>query len=104
MQLDYETTIYSKGNTLNLDDKYLVANDGTFVFPEEEDIYDFLVREYWPDELANTDGLHEVMNKEFKVGAYSVFDEANCDWHWNECSVEKVLHEYGLDKGAVKNA
>lgn len=95
--IDYETTLDSKGNVLSLDDKYLVANDGTFVFPDKEDIYDFLVREYWPDELATTEGFKEVFNKEFKSGAVSEFDEANCDWNWNECSLNEIFHDYGLE-------
>lgn len=95
--IDYETTLDSKGNVLSLDDKYLVANDGTFVFPDKEDIYDFLVREYWPDELATTEGFKEIFNKEFKYGAVSKFDEANCDWHWNECPLKDIFHDYRLE-------
>ncbi len=104
MTIDYETTIDSKGNVLCLYDKYLVANGGEFVFPDEEDIYDFLVREYWPDDLATPDGFIEAFEKEFKIGAYAEFDEHTDDWNWKECSVNDVIHEYGLDKGAVKHA
>ena len=92
------------GNVLCLYDKYLVANDGTFVFPDNEDIYDFLVREYWPDEIATQDGLNEVFDKEFKVGAYANFDETIDDWNWKECPVNEVIREYGLIEGAGKNA
>lgn len=95
--IDYETTIDSKGEVLSLYDKYLVANDGTFVFPDVDDIYDFLIREYWPDELAVPEQLKKDFHKEFQVAAGSVYNDATCDWYWKECDLDKALNEYGLE-------
>lgn len=95
--IDYETTIDSKGEVLSLYDKYLVANDGTFVFPDKDDIYDFLIREYWPDELAVPEQFKKDFHKEFKVAAGSVYNDATCDWYWKECDLDKTLNEYGLE-------
>lgn len=94
--IDYETTIDSKGEMLSLYDKYLVANDGTFVFPDVDDIYDFLVREYWPEDLALPQGFNEAFKQEFKVAAEAKYNDATCDWNWHECDINETLHEYGL--------
>lgn len=86
----------SIGQSLSDGDKYLVARDGTFIFPDLDMAYDYLVRENWPTDLATHEDLMKVLRRECKCGAKTVL--YNCTDYWVEIPLEEVIEEYGLDR------
>lgn len=92
--IDYTPSVDSKENYLCYYDDYLVARDGTFVYPDYDDIYDFLIREHWPSEIANHEDMMQVAIKEFDHAAYA--ECSGCDWYWFEKPIQDTFKHYGL--------
>ena len=92
--IDWTPGVDSKGEYLNEYDDYLVAKDGTFVYPDYDDIYDYLVRSYWPDEIANHEDMMQIAIKEFDHAAYA--ECVDCSTYWFEKSIKDTFKHYGL--------
>lgn len=92
--IDYRPGVDSKGELLSNYDDYLVAQDGTFVYPDYDDIYDFLVRSYWPDEIANHEDMMQIALKEFDHAAFAEF--SGDEFFWFEKPLKQTFKSYGL--------
>lgn len=92
--VDYVPAADTKGETLDRYIDYFVTRDGNFIYPDLEDIKNWLLREHNEYEIAKYDDLIAVLKSECTSGARSFIDY--CSVYWAEIPIEEVLDEYPI--------